>query len=127
MPLTRIHKIVCQGFLILGLTALCFSESGALARIIFWTTEVETERLEIQEELAYDFTTHTGIQVKVIPVSEDHLATHWGAAGSAEPAPDLIYHPAYLTAGWADQGLLDVDSAHKVIQCLARIPSAPAP
>lgn len=61
-------------FVMLSFMALNFGVVGAGDRITFWTTEVERDRLGIQQEIAGEFTKETGIRVRVIPVDENFLA-----------------------------------------------------
>ncbi len=86
--------------------------------ISFWTTEEQPERLAVQEEIATDFKTATGIDVQVIPVSETELGTRATAAFAAGDLPDVIYHTLQYTLPWNEAGILDPDAASETIEAL---------
>ena len=92
--------------------------SVAFAQLRMWTTQVQPERMEVQQALAADFEAETGISVEVIPVEESELSTRITAAFSAGDLPDLIYHPVSQTIGWAEAGILDVAAASASIEAL---------
>ena len=94
------------------------SSSLAFAQLRMWTTQVQPERMEVQQTLAADFEAETGISVEVIPVEESELSTRITAAFSAGDLPDVIYHPVSQTIGWAEAGILDVEAANDVITTL---------
>jgi multiple sugar transport system substrate-binding protein len=81
---------------------------------------METERLEIQREIAQILTAKTGIHVRVVPVNKNRLAKQVTAANATEALPDVLYHPIDFTAGWAQAGLLDVRSATDVVNRLGK-------
>lgn len=99
-------------------TLVVLSCSLAFAQLRVWTTQVQPERMAVQEALAADFLAETGISVEVIPVEESELSTRITAAFSAGDLPDLIYHPVSQTIGWAEAGILDVDAASATIDAL---------
>jgi len=99
-------------------TLIALSMSLAFAQLRMWTTQVQPERMEVQEQLAADFEAETGISVEVIPVEESELSTRITAAFSAGDLPDVIYHPVSQTIGWAEAGILDVGAADDVIMTL---------
>ena len=93
--------------------------SAALAQELrFWTTEEQPERLAKQEELAADFKAKTGIDVKVIPVTEKDLGTRATAAFAAGDLPDVIYHTLQFALPWSEAGILDTDAASEVVEAL---------
>lgn len=102
-----------------GLTLL-LGLSFAQAQLVFWTTQVQPERMSVQEQIAADFEAETGISVQVVPVEESSLAERVTAAFSAGGLPDVIYHPLSQTVGWAQAGILDTDAATEVIDDLGR-------
>lgn len=99
---------------------LAFALIGSLAfaQLRMWTTQVQPERMEVQESIAAQFEAETGTAIEVIPVEESELATRITAAFSAGDLPDLIYHPVSQTIGWAEAGILDVTAASEVIDAL---------
>lgn len=100
------------------LTVLALSTSLAFAQLRMWTTQVQPERVAVQEALAAEFEATTGTSLEVIPVEESQLATRITAAFSAGDLPDIIYHPISQTIGWAEAGILDVEAADAVIEAL---------
>ena len=93
---------------------------SAKDQITFWTTEVEKDRLEIQKKIANAFTHKTGIEVRVVPVQENHLAERVTAAYAAKSLPDILFHPIDFTIGWAEAGILDHQSATQVVDSLGK-------
>ena len=71
------------------------SEKRPSEVIVFWTTEVEKNRMEIQKILADEFLKKQGIYVKVVPVGENLLAERVTAASAARPQSSAD------RAGWA--------------------------
>ena len=103
---------------VLLLTIFGLSTAGAHNQITFWTTEVEKDRLEVQREIARDFTQKSQINVRVVPVQENFLAERVTAAFAARSLPDVLFHPIDFTIGWADAGILDGLSATEVVSLL---------
>ena len=97
-----------------------FSTVGAQTRISFWTTEDEKDRLEIQRGIARAFTEKSGIEVRVVPVQENLLAGRVTAAYAARSLPDVLFLPIDFTTGWAEAGILDVQSAMEVVNHLGK-------
>jgi multiple sugar transport system substrate-binding protein len=79
----------------------------AQKEILFWTTEIEKDRLNIQNQIGQDFTAKTGIVVRVIPVEENLMAERVTAAYAARSLPDVIFHPIDFSVGWTEAGILD--------------------
>ncbi len=92
--------------------------TGGQKQITFWTTEMESERLNMQRKIARTFTEKTGIHVCVVPVLETCLAKEVNAANESKALPDVLYHPIEFTIGWAGTGILDVRSATEVVNYL---------
>lgn len=114
------RSVILYLLIILSLFIVSFPAAGAQTGITFWTTEMETERLEIQRKIARTFTAKTGIYIHLIPVRENHLAKEFSAADAAKTLPDVLYHPIGFTPGWAKKGLLDVQSATDIINRLGK-------
>ena len=102
-------------FMVVGIAA-----ADTDAQVRFWTTEVERDRLAIQQEISTRFAEKTGIRVLVIPVNENFLAARVTAAYAARSLPDVIYHPLDFTIGWVASGILDVSSATEVVDNLGK-------
>jgi len=115
-----LKKTILSLLSIVCLTIFCFSNVGAKDKITFWTTEVERDRLEIQQEIARKFTTKTGIDVRVVPVQENLLAERVTAAYAAKSLPDVVFHPLEFSIGWVEAGILDVRSATDVVNRLGK-------
>ncbi len=104
--------------LLAAASTLAFVSVAGADTIRFWTTEEQPERLARQEAMAADFTAETGIEVEVIPVSENDLGTRATAAFAAGDLPDVIYHTLQYALPWAEAGILDIDAATDVIENL---------
>jgi len=107
-------------FSILWVVITSLPLAGAQKQITFWTTEVEKDRLEIQRDIAQEFTRKTGIGVRVIPVQENLLAERVTAAYAARSLPDVLFHPIDFTLGWVEAGILDHRSATEVVNQLGK-------
>jgi multiple sugar transport system substrate-binding protein len=103
------------------------SSVGAQKEITFWTTEVEKDRLEVQNSIAAEFTQKTGIRVRVIPVEENLLSERITAAFAAKSLADVIFHPIDFTIGWSKAGILDFHAATEVITSLGKETFSPGP
>ncbi len=90
------------------------------SQITFWTTEEEKDRLEIQREIAGAFTRLTGTEVQVVPVQENLLPERVAAAYAARSLPDVLFFPLDFLTGWADSGILDIQTGTAVIDHLGR-------
>ncbi len=88
--------------------------------IVFWTTEVEKDRLSVQNQIGRDFTAKTGIGLRVIPVEENLLAERVTAAFAARSLPDVIFHPIDFTIGWTEAGILDARAATGTFERLGK-------
>lgn len=91
---------------------------SASAQLTVWTTQVQPERIEVQEQLGADFEAETGISVEFVPIEESALAERVTAAFGAGDLPDLIYHPISQTIGWAEAGILDTLTATDIVENL---------
>ena len=106
---------------------LCPCPGAAQKEILFWTTEIEKDRLNVQNEIGRDFAAKTGIGVRVIPVEENLLAERVTAAFAARSLPDVIFHPIDFTVGWLEAGILDAAAATKTIERLGKETFAAGP
>ena len=85
--------------------------------VTFWTTLIEPKRMEVQRQLAAEFMAlHPNIEVEVVPVDENELPTRIVAAYAAGNLPDLVRVPLDYIAGWAEQGILDVEAATALLE-----------
>jgi multiple sugar transport system substrate-binding protein len=117
----RLTSLLVGTSLALGLTMVSANADG----IRFWTTEEQTPRLAMQQEMAKAFEAKTGIKVEVIPVTEKDLGTRATAAFAAGDLPDVIYHPLQYALPWVEAGILDTDAATEVVEGLGQGTFAP--
>lgn len=91
---------------------------AASGSITFWTPQTSPERLAVQENLATEFESATGISVEVVPMAgaDQNQALVTGAASG--DVPDVILHAPDQTAAWSAQGLLDTAIATQVVENL---------
>ena len=97
----------------------------ASAQLVFWTTEVQPERMAKQQQIVAAFQAKTGTSVQLVPVEESDLGPRVTAAFSAGELPDVILTPLSQTIGWADAGIFDTAAANEVIDTLGRATFAP--
>jgi multiple sugar transport system substrate-binding protein len=88
--------------------------------ITLWTTEEQPERIAVQESIAADFQSQTGISVDVVPVTENQMAERVTAAFAAGELPDIIYSPLKDAVSWHRSGVLDAAAATDVINALGK-------
>ncbi len=112
---------------ILSLIIMSVNLASAKDEITFWTTEVEKDRLCIQQDIARGFIRKTGIAVRIIPVEENFLAARVTAAYAARSLPDVLYHPIDFTIGWERAGILDAQSSTEVVASLGKDTFSPGP
>ncbi|HXP14608.1 MAG TPA: extracellular solute-binding protein, partial [Actinomycetes bacterium] len=89
--------------------------------ITFWTAEDVAERVAATQKIAAAFQQKTGIQVKVVAIAEDQLATQIQSASAGGTLPDVM---GALSLGFvhnlAADDLADQDAANEVIENLGR-------
>jgi multiple sugar transport system substrate-binding protein len=88
------------------------------AGLTFWTTEIEPKRMAIQKDLAKRFGASTGIEVEIVPVSENELPPRVVAAAAANALPDVIFVPLDFAITWVKEGVLDPKAATAAIKGL---------
>ena len=99
--------------MLMGLTGCQKAEKPQ--EIIFWTSEVEQDRMEVQNRLAERFaSTNPGLTVKVVPVDENVLPEKLAAAKAANELPDVLELGLSQVAQYGGEGILD-DSAATVV------------
>ncbi|WP_240739377.1 extracellular solute-binding protein [Marinitoga lauensis] len=89
--------------------------SAAFAKITFWTTEVESDRMQRIRALATIFKAQTGIDVEVVPVEENDLLKQIPIAKNAGTLPDLLEGGIEPMILLGSQNFLDEDLATKII------------
>jgi multiple sugar transport system substrate-binding protein len=89
--------------------------------ITFWTAEDIADRVTATKAIATRFQEKTGIQVEVVAIAEDQLATQIQSASAGGTLPDVM---GALSLGFvhnlAADDLADPDAANEVIESLGR-------
>jgi multiple sugar transport system substrate-binding protein len=89
--------------------------------ITFWTAEDIAQRVAAMKTIADRFQQKSGIQVKVVGIAEDQLASQIQSASAAGTLPDVM---GALSLGFvnnlATDDLVDPDAANNVIENLGR-------
>ncbi len=80
-------------------------------KILFWSTEDQPERVERTNAILDAFTEQSGIEVELVPVTEDQLPELLTASAAANTLPDALFFPLDFSIGWAEQGILDYEVA----------------
>lgn len=117
----RIFILVMIGALLLTGTVFAAGSKEVTPkteRIVFWTYEEQPERMEVQRDIAADFTKETGIEVDVIAVTESLIGERTTAAFAAGNLPDVIYYPLAYNHTWAEAGILDTAASDEIIEQL---------
>ena len=94
---------------------------GGDQSITFWSAEDVAERVKATQDIAAAFQQKTGIQVKVVAIAEDQLATQIQSASAGGTLPDVM---GSLSLGFAHSlaadDLADGEAANEVIESLGR-------
>ncbi|HEV3462438.1 MAG TPA: extracellular solute-binding protein [Actinomycetota bacterium] len=89
--------------------------------ITFWSAEDNAERVKVLQEIVNDFQEQRGVQVKLVTIAEDQLASQIQSASAAGSLPDVM---GSLSLGFAHSlaadDLADGDAANEVIESLGR-------
>lgn len=102
---------------------LMLAMSGPLnaeeTEITFWTQEVEAPRMEIQNELAEEFSEkYPDLTVNIVPVDRHDMVERLTAAYAADDLPDAIFHSLEFSIGLAQEGLISPERATQVVDNL---------
>jgi len=85
--------------------------------ITFWTSEVQPERLEVQQAIADEFAAmHDGLTIEIVPTEESEQVSLMTAAIAAGDLPDLVLHSVQFSARWVEDGALDPEAATALIE-----------
>ena len=103
---------------VLGMALLLCRAEVHSAGLSFWTTEIEPKRMAIQKDLGKRFVEATGIEVEIVPLSENELPPRVVAAAAANALPDVIFVPLDFVVTWVKEGVLDPKAATAVINGL---------
>ena len=85
------------------------SEAEKAKEITFWTPQTTPQRVAAQEKVAARFTEKTGINVKVVPLSEADQKQALATGAASGDVPDVMLHSSTTTAAWRSQGLLNTE------------------
>ncbi|MEO1645201.1 MAG: extracellular solute-binding protein [Chloroflexota bacterium] len=87
-----------------------------MTEVTFWTSEVQPERLEVQEGIAAAFeAANEGVDVVIVPVEENEMPNLMVAELAAGTPPDVILHSVQFSAAWVNDGALDPVAATALI------------
>jgi multiple sugar transport system substrate-binding protein len=89
--------------------------------ITFWLNEDVAQRVQLIQQIVNRFQDKSGIQVKVVAIGEDQLASQIQSASAAGSLPDVM-GPMSLgfVQNLATDDLADADAANEVIESLGR-------
>jgi multiple sugar transport system substrate-binding protein len=94
---------------------------GGDKNITFWLNEDVAQRVQLIQQIVGRFQDKSGIQVKVVAIGEDQLASQIQSASAAGTLPDVM---GPLSLGFvqnlATDDLADADAANEVIDSLGR-------
>jgi multiple sugar transport system substrate-binding protein len=95
-------------------------ESGD-KNITFWLSEDVAQRVNLIQQIVNRFQDKSGIQVKVVAIAEDQLASQIQTASAAGSLPDVM-GPMSLgfVQNLATDDLADADAANEVVESLGR-------
>jgi multiple sugar transport system substrate-binding protein len=97
------------------------SGDGADNAITFWSAEDNAERVKVLQGIVNDFQQKSGVQVKLVTIAEDQLATQIQSASAGGTLPDVM---GSLSLGFAHSlaadDLADSDAANEVVENLGR-------
>ena len=86
---------------------------GGDQSITFWSAEDVAERVKATQDIAAAFQQKTGIEVKVVAIAEDQLATQIQSASAGGTLPDVMGALSLgLVHNLATDDLADTDAAN---------------
>jgi multiple sugar transport system substrate-binding protein len=89
--------------------------------LVFWSAEDNTERIEATQVIVDRFTEESGIEVELVPVAEDQLATRITSAIAADTLPDVFGALSLgFTHSLAADEVADTAAANAVVEALGR-------
>ena len=97
------------------------SGGGGGDTLVFWSAEDNTERIEATQVIIDRFTEETGIDVELVAVAEDQLATRITSAIAADTLPDVFGALSLgFTHALAADEVADTAAADAVVEALGR-------
>jgi multiple sugar transport system substrate-binding protein len=95
-------------------------ESGD-KNITFWLSEDVAQRVNAIQQIVNRFQEQSGVQVKVVAIAEDQLASQIQSASAAGTLPDVMGPLSLgLVQNLATDDLADADAANEVVESLGR-------
>jgi multiple sugar transport system substrate-binding protein len=89
--------------------------------LTFWLAEDVAQRVEAIKQITGRFTEQSGIQVNVVAIAEDQLATQIQSASAGGTLPDVMGPLSLaLLQNLATDDLADPDAANEVVESLGR-------
>ncbi|MEM6530836.1 MAG: ABC transporter substrate-binding protein, partial [Chloroflexota bacterium] len=105
--------------LLISMMAIGPAAAQDTVEIVFWTSEVQPERIERQEAIAEAFEAENpGVDVIVVPTEENEQVSLMTVNQASNTLPDLVLHSVQFTAKWVTDGALDTERATAVIESL---------
>jgi multiple sugar transport system substrate-binding protein len=97
------------------------SGDGGDKNLTFWLAEDVAQRVSLIQKIVDGFQTKSGVQVKVVPIAEDQLASQIQSASAAGSLPDVM-GPMSLgfVQNLATDDLADSEAANEVVESLGR-------
>lgn len=113
------HKRLLTFMLMLALMSMALVPAAAQEddmTITFWTSEVQPERIEVQEQIAQAFMdANEGVTVEIVPTEESEMNRLMIANLASGTLPDVVLHAVQFSAKWVDDGALDPEAATAII------------
>ncbi|MEV0597474.1 ABC transporter substrate-binding protein [Nonomuraea cavernae] len=118
----RLTAVLSAALLATATLAACGDDSETTANeITVWTEENLPDRMNVQKQIAAEFTQKTGIKVKLTGVAEDQFSQVLTTAAAAGDLPDVIGAlPLSAVREMEANDLLDTETPGKVVDQLGR-------
>ena len=98
------------------LTGLALTQFAHATTIEFWTTQTQTDRLKNIELLTSTFEAlNDGVEIKVVPVDENEMATQMAAAVAANTTPQILEVNSEIIMAFGEEGIVDTASHQAII------------
>ncbi|MEN8171865.1 MAG: ABC transporter substrate-binding protein [Chloroflexota bacterium] len=106
-------------------TAMVEDSVSIPPRIVFWSLEIQQDRVEITNQIIQRFTEKTGIEVDLVLLEENAIDSLMRASYEKRYLPDVVYLPLEFVNSWEEHGILDADAAASIINNLDASTFAP--
>jgi len=99
-----------------GLVLASMSGLVQATTVEFWTQQTQSDRLKVIETLAQTFEAlNPGVDIKVVPVDENEMATQMAAATAAGTEPQVIEAGSELILAFGEEKILDLQAHQKAL------------